>query len=61
MWPQILPTIFFVGIFQYLWIYQKPSVLFGPVSPALGVVAGKSLPGGGRDCLREAEIGVLEE
>ena len=56
-------TIFFVGIFQYFWMYQKPSVLFGPFGPPSRDqhYHGTSLPCGGRDRLRESEIGVLEE
>ena len=54
-------TIFFVGIFQYLWIYQKPSVLFNPINSHGRHCRGEISPGRGRDCLRETEIGVLEE
>ena len=54
-------TIFFVGIFQYLWIYQKPRVLFNQVSSHYRHGRREIPPGRGRDCLRETEIGVLEE
>ena len=51
-----------MGIFQYLWIYQKPSVLSNPVSSWQDrLYHGNISPGRGRDCLRETEIGILEE
>ena len=49
-------------IFQYFWMYQKPSVLFNPItSRARGYQPATNLPGGGSDCLRKAEVGILEE
>ena len=58
------PTILFVEIFQYLWIYQKPRVLSNPVrhSDRRHLTHHEtSSPGGGRNRLRETEVGVLEK
>ena len=30
-----------MGIFQYLWIYQKPRVLSSPIGPVTGAIMGR--------------------
>jgi hypothetical protein len=43
-------------------MYQKPSVLFNPIIPHVqGYQLATNVPGGGSNCLRKTEIGILEE